>query len=204
MRARSEAPAKILEAAIAVIEDGGEVAIRVHDLAGACGVTGPILYRAFGSREGLIIAAQSERYRRSTAHDVTALAEAIDAATTTAELRAALEAELRTAFDSDRDRDRRIRANIVGSSVTRPELAAAIVDIDRSLTDRAAVAWGHAQRRGLLRTDIEPTVLASWWFAHLDSRIHLELAPTRIDGAAWNVLARDAALAAVFGPHPRN
>ena len=39
MRARSEAPARILEAAIAVIEDGGEVAIRVHDLAGACGVT---------------------------------------------------------------------------------------------------------------------------------------------------------------------
>ena len=60
-------------------------------------------------------------------------------------------------------------------------------------------SWGHAQRRGLLRTDVDATVLASWWFSHLDSRIHLELAPTRIDGAAWNLLAREAAIAAVFG-----
>ena len=49
-------------------------------------------------------------------------------------------------------------------------------------------------------------MLASWWFAHLDCRIDLELAPTRIDGAGWNPLARDAAMAAVFGTVavPRN
>lgn len=199
MRARSEAPAKILEAAIAVIEDGGEVAIRVHDIAAACGVTGPILYRAFGSREGLIIAAQAERYRRSTSHDADALAEAIDGATSTGLLRDALDAELRTAFGDDRRHDRRVRANIVGSSTTRPQLAQAITDIDRTLVDRAAAAWERAQRRGLVRTDADPTALASWWFAHVDSRLRIELAPTRLNGDAWNGLARDAALAAVFG-----
>jgi AcrR family transcriptional regulator len=199
VRARSEAPGRILEAAIAVIEDGGEVAIRVHDIAASCGVTGPILYRAFGSREGLIVAAQAERYRRCTGHDINALAEAIDGAATVAELRTALDAELRTAFEADRGRDRRVRANIVGSCITRPDLAAAIVDIDRSLAERAAAAWERAQRRGIVRTDIDPSVLASWWMAHLDSRVRIELAPTRVDGNAWNQLARTAALAAVFG-----
>lgn len=199
MRARSEAPGRILEAAIAVIEDGGEVAIRVHEIAAACGVTGPILYRAFGSREGLIVAAQAERYRRCTGHDVEALAEAIDGAATAADLHTALDAELRTAFDADRGHDRRMRANIVGSCITRPELAAAITDIDRSLAERTAAAWDRAQRRGIVRTDVDPAVLASWWMAHLDCRVRIELSPSRIDGNAWNQVARAAALAAVFG-----
>ena len=116
-----------------------------------------------------------------------------------ARLRTALEAELRTAFETDRGHDRRVRAHIVGSAITRPDLAAAVVDIDRTLAERASAAWERAQRRGIVRTDIDPSVLASWWMAHLDSRVRIELSPTRVDGTAWNQLARTAALAAVFG-----
>ena len=55
---------KIIERAIAVLEKDGEAAIRTNTIAADCGCTAPILYREFQSREGLIIAAQAERYRR--------------------------------------------------------------------------------------------------------------------------------------------
>jgi AcrR family transcriptional regulator len=87
-RAATGRPAdRILERAIEVIEAGGEVAIRTNVIAEECGVTAPILYRAFGNREGLVVAAQAERYRRASEVAVAYLVERVTSAGSRAELR---------------------------------------------------------------------------------------------------------------------
>ncbi|MBU3700811.1 MAG: helix-turn-helix transcriptional regulator [Acidimicrobiia bacterium] len=52
---------KILDMAVDMIDAGGEAAIRVNHIVAAIGVTPPVLYHHFGSRDGLVIAAQVER-----------------------------------------------------------------------------------------------------------------------------------------------
>ena len=54
---------RILALAIAAIDKGGEAAVRVNDIAAEAGVTVPTLYRQFGSRDGLVAAAQTQRFR---------------------------------------------------------------------------------------------------------------------------------------------
>ena len=56
---------RILELAVSAIDEGGEAAVRVNDLAAEAGVTIPTLYRHFGSRDGLVEAAQTYRFRKT-------------------------------------------------------------------------------------------------------------------------------------------
>ncbi len=56
---------RFLDAAIAMFDEGGEAALRIDELAKQVGVAKTSLYHHFGDREGLIVAAQAERYRRS-------------------------------------------------------------------------------------------------------------------------------------------
>lgn len=196
MRPRSEAPARILEAAIDVIESGGEVAIRVHDLANSCGVTGPILYRAFGSREGLIEAAQAERYRRSLG-DLDAVIDTMAGCNTADALRDALHRAIDLAL-GDRH-GRRVRANIVGSCTSRPALAASVAALHRTAVDRIATAWQNAQSLGLVRSGVDLRAVAAWWLSLLDSRVHLELATSHIDDRAWDAITRESLVGALLG-----
>lgn len=196
MRPRSEAPARILEAAIDVIESGGEVAIRVHDLANSCGVTGPILYRAFGSREGLIEAAQTERYRRSLGV-LDEVVETMSGCTSAATLRDALHRAIDVAI-GDRH-GRRVRANIVGSCVTRPALATSIAGLHRAAVDRVAAVWRTAQSNGVVRDGVDLHALAAWWLGQLDSRVHLEIGTSHVDDQAWDTIARDSLVTALVG-----
>ena len=195
MRPRSEAPARILEAAIDVIESGGEVAIRVHDLANSCGGTGPILYRAFGSREGLIEAAQTERYRRSLT-ELDTIVDTMAGCTTADSLRDALQRAVDHAL-GDRH-GRRVRANIVGSCVTRPALAASIAALHRNAVERIATAWQAAQSKGLLRSGVDLRAVAAWWLGQLDSRVHLELATSHVDERTWDDIARRSLIGALL------
>ena len=55
----------MLEVAIAAIDEKGESGVRVNDIATEVGVAITSLYHYFGSRDGLVVAAQTERYLRS-------------------------------------------------------------------------------------------------------------------------------------------
>ena len=65
---------RILELAVEAIDAGGEEAIRVNDIAAEAGVTVPTLYRHFGSRDGLVEAAQTYRFRKTQFVDSSVLA----------------------------------------------------------------------------------------------------------------------------------
>src|SRR5258707_10478653 len=87
-RRRSATAHSLLQATIDAIDMGGEAAVRVQEIADAAGVQIPILYRQFGSRDGLIQAAQIERLSRALAREMDELGAAMATVASAGQFRA--------------------------------------------------------------------------------------------------------------------
>ena len=81
---------KILDLAIAAIDAGGEAAVRVNHIVEEAGVTPPVLYYHFGNRDGLVIAAQIERYSRQIRQDIEAIGQRVSQCQSREELQTTL------------------------------------------------------------------------------------------------------------------
>lgn len=189
----------LLERAIEAIERGGEAAIRIRDLAAECGVTTPIVYRHFGSREGLVVAAQAARYLRSHFEVFDLFDPSTMAATTRDELRLVFHAFVNWVYRPERAPFRRMRASVLGSAVSRPALAEAIRDADLQFVRHVVELFSPIQQRGIIRQDLPLEAFGMWYLGQLDGRIHLELAGLPIDGDEWNEVSRRAIDWLVFG-----
>ena len=190
---------RILERAIEVINAAGEVAIRTNPIAAECGVTPPILYRAFQSREGLVIAAQAERYKRSTEAGATLLIELITSATSREDLIDKVSKALDFVFSDDRHGAREIRANVIGSAVSRPSLRAEIVKVDSWYTQKIADAYAIALEQGWVNSDVDVQAIALWAQGLTNSRILVEFAGNKVLATQWNDISKKAILQAIFG-----
>jgi len=182
-----------------VIEKGGEAAIRTNTIAGECGVTPPILYRAFGSREGLVVAAQAERYRRSSALAAEYLIARIESASSRAELRANVEEALGFIFTPECAMGRRLRAEVIGSAVSRPALREALVRIDAEYADRIADAYSTAVDRGWIDGKVDLRAVALWAQGLVTSKVGTEFGQPRPLVDEWVRLSTTAVLHAIFG-----
>ncbi len=192
---------RILERAIAVIDAEGEAAIRTNDIAHECGVTAPILYRAFGNREGLIIAAQSERSRRS----LQTAADFIVASVVKAETREQLHENLSHTYDMifapDRISLRRTRLQVLGSAITRPELQKMLQDVYRECATQIADKFEHAIRAGWIKPREPMVEITMWCIAITDTRLMMEFnsEPDSETLKNWNTQTKRAGLDAIFG-----
>lgn len=185
----AEAVARILERAIAVIAEGGEAAIRTNPIAYECGTTPPVLYRAYGSREGLVVAAQAERYRRSIADIVDFLAARFSAASSPAELRASMRESVDVAFDPARSGPRRVRAEVVGAAVSRPDLQAEVVAVDREMIARLEESLAHGVAAGWLTGGPRLRAVILWAIGATNGRLNLEFDPEADFSREWNDVA---------------
>ena len=190
---------RILERAIEVIEQGGEVAIRTNTIAEECGVTAPILYRAFTNREGLVVAAQQERYRRSTAIAVQYLVSYIENASSRDELRQNISTSLDFIFSPERAEARRLRAEVIGSAVSRPDLRAAVAATDLDYADQVAAAYGAAIEAGWIEASVNVRGVALWAQGVINARVSIEFNGDPQVADAWNTLTKTAILSALFG-----
>lgn len=189
---------RILERAIQVIEESGEAAIRTNPIAFECGVTPPILYRAFGSREGLIIAAQAERYRRSTSESFEFLKRYIDEATSREALYKNISETFNFIFGEGRAANRRLRAEVIGSSVSRPALRDELLRVDREYASLIVMAYQKAFQNGWISSTKNHDVIALWAQGLINSRYMFDEDGDVARGAAWNELTRRAILDAIF------
>jgi AcrR family transcriptional regulator len=190
---------RILERAIEVIDEAGEAAIRTNPIAAECGVTPPILYRAFKSREGLVIAAQAERYKRSTEAAAFMLIDLIHSATSPDDLKGKISQALDYIFSDIRRGPREIRTSVIGSAVSRPELRAEIVKIDTWYMTQIADAYEEAIAKGWVDTAIKLQAIVLWAQGLTNSRAMVEFADDKSIADAWNVLSKKAILSAIFG-----
>ena len=90
MSERSGTRERILDLTISVINELGEQAVRTGKIAELAEVKEPTIYHHFGNREGLIEAAQAERFVRQMREDADVLVGALEKCTSATELRTAL------------------------------------------------------------------------------------------------------------------
>ncbi|GDX27967.1 hypothetical protein LBMAG13_03910 [Actinomycetes bacterium] len=190
---------KIIERAIAVLEKDGEAGIRTNTIAADCGCTAPILYREFQSREGLIIAAQAERYKRSSQEAVVGLIRQITIATSREELYDNVSTSLDSIFSITRSQYRRLRADVMGSAVSRAELRQEILRIDIEYSGLIAAAYRPAVEAGWMSPIVNLEVIALWAQGLVNSRVAIEFDSQSAYATAWDELTKRVILRELFG-----
>lgn len=192
---------RLLEAAISVIEQDGTTAVRVRDISKAAGVTYASLYHFFGDRDGLIAAAQAERYSRSMLGMNQMIETEVSKCRSRREFRALCRRILEDVFRDENAVNRMTRINVLGTVHSRPALAAEVAKAERNAEDLAVRMFSGAQTKGWIRQDLDLRTYMAWYFGQVNGRVLIELDPEYTDGATWNKIAIEAALCVLFGEH---
>lgn len=189
---------RILDLAIAAIDSGGEAAVRVNDIVAEAGVTPPALYHHFGSREGLVIAAQVARYSRQIVEDTVQVGKVVAKCTSRDELRAALIDTWNNVM-AQRGPSRWVRTSALGSAYARPELEAALAKVQDEIIAGFITILEPCREKGWFRPGIDLASAISWQHSVLLGRISIERGQTLVDPDEWNRLALEAFVHAFFG-----
>lgn len=192
----------LLDRAIAVIEEHGEAGVRTHAIAADCGVTAPVLYRLFGDREGLIVAAQAERYRRSYALDQAGigaeLRRRVARCLTREDLIDSIRWFVAAALSPDRHDAVLGRIDVLGSCVTRPALREAVAQVEREMLADVIQVFEVAREHGWLRPTFAGESVAAIWHGLVLGSYIPAIAPDALDITDWAKAATESMLHLVF------
>ena len=190
---------KILDEAIRIIEANGEAGLRVHDIEVAVEVTPPSIYHFFGSREGLVSAAQAERLVRSFA-EFNALSESIlRGVSSRAELRNAFLNILTMIYDPSRSLARQQRLFALGSVEGRPELAVVLGEAARGFLRQLSERLQVFKDIGWTRPDLDLEAFIQWLAGQILGRIYIEIGCEPAPNPAWDAISIDAVMFVAFG-----
>lgn len=185
---------RMLEVAMAIIEEHGEAGMRVRDVAMRTGVSYASLYHFFGSREGLVLAAQIERYERELRWVSDEFTRRVSACISLDEFTNALVDMLQESYDASRASFRLTRVNVLGSCQGRPELTAVIAEAQRRADRAIAAALERPQRMGWVPKGLDLEMFATWYHGQLNGRVLVELDPGQVRGHEWDRISRQATL----------
>ena len=190
---------KLLDAAIRTINDKGEAGLRIDDLLNEVDVKAPTLYHHFGSREGLIVEAQAERFLRSIRVGTAEIIDAFNSSTTLEDLKKAVRLAVSYRGDESRIQYRLQRLNALGAAYARPDLAVRIVEAHETQVREVADAMRPFQAKGLIRSDIDIEMVIAWYNGALIGGLLVELEPSTLDANHWSVVMIDAIDHLLFG-----
>lgn len=198
----------ILDRAIAVIEEAGEAGIRTHVIAKECGVTAPVLYRLFGNREGLIIAAQAERYARTLISFPQQIRTELYRRVAHCLTREDLIETLMWLFGSltkvDQKEARLTRLEVIGSAVSRPALLSAVTAIEQQSINDLEKVFAAAVSHGWISDRHSAKTLVTVWHGFILGRYMIEISDGHLDGEAWNKAALEALMYLIFKEAPEH
>ena len=173
-----------------MLEQGGEAAVRVNDIATDCEVSITSLYHFFGSRDGLIEAVQAARYADYSTRDVDDFAAAAAHCRSSEDFKTLVINTLNILFaDPQRAQLRHLRVEILGSAAHRPALALQLGKSQMGYNKRMGQVLHSAQAQGWLRPDIDVEVVASFFLGIMNARVVIEVGDQDIDEDAWNAMA---------------
>lgn len=190
---------KILDEAIRIIEANGEAGLRVHDIEVAVEVTPPSIYHFFGSREGLVSAAQAERLVRSFAEFNAVSASILRGVSSRAELRDAFLNILTMIYDPSRSLARQQRLFALGSVEGRPELAVVLGEAARGFLRQLSERLQVFKDIGWTRPDLDLEAFIQWLAGQILGRVYIEIGCEPAPNPAWDAISIDAVMFVAFG-----
>ena len=182
----------LLASAIDVIEERGETAVRVEDVASSLGLAVTAVYRYFGSRQGLIDAAHAERVVRATSEQLTALEQVVDTSTSVEEFRSAFDRFVLDSLSPQRRSQMFVRVHAIGSAYGRPELLDFLGEVHRYGVAGTVRLLERARERAWISSSVDLEVVAAWfWAVTLGGVVNL-VDPTPVDHDAFATFSLDA------------
>jgi AcrR family transcriptional regulator len=193
---------RLLKATAAVIDKGGEGAVRIRDLTKSCNITAPSIYHFFGSREGLIDAAQAFRFSRGQLQLGDAFASAIHQCKNKTQFVELAHRFLATMFSLDRRAVRNSRLNVLGNAVNRPDLSKELARVQEESNVVVGEALRYAQSKGWVRDDFNTEMFAAWLVGMVNSRRLIEMNGNHPLGDEWDVIAKRSICVTIGIPEP--
>ena len=193
---------RLLKAAAATIDKGGEGAVRIRDLTKSCNITAPSIYHFFSSREGLIDAAQAFRFSRGQRELSDAFATAIHTCKSKTQFVELAHRFLETMFAPDRRSIRNSRLNVLGNAINRPALSKELALAQDVSNKIVGESLGFAQTKGWVRDDFNTEMFAAWLNGMVNSRRLIEMNGTHPLGDEWDVIAKRSICMTLGLPEP--
>ena len=193
---------RLLKATAAAIDKGGEGAVRIRDLTKSCNITAPSIYHFFGSREGLIDAAQAFRFSRGQLQLGNAFASAIHQCKNKTQFVELAHRFLATMFALDRRAVRNTRLNVLGNAVNRPDLSKELAQVQEESNVVVGEALLYAQSKGWVRDDFNTEMFAAWLVGMVNSRRLIEMNGNHPLGEEWDVIAKRSICMTIGIPEP--
>jgi AcrR family transcriptional regulator len=190
---------KILDEAVRVIDVHGEAAVRLQDIQTACDVSAPSIYHYFGSREGLVTEAQSERFLGALDQFDPLIDERFAAVTSKDELRTVMRSFLELFWQPERTPVRLQRLSALGSAIGRPELTARFEKEIRDYSETMAIRLKMFQDQGLLEPDLDLRAFSYWMMGVLLGRVYIEFGGDPDPYPEWDAIAGKAMEYVLFG-----
>jgi AcrR family transcriptional regulator len=150
----------VLTATLELIDEGGEPAVRVAEVARRAGVTTGAIYSNFESREGLIAAAHIAHMEREVRDDMVTRIAADDRTSGHAEADVEWRAQAMEIFGQPGRVRRRRWAEAALMAHRNDELAEAMIPIAREALEHVVEQIKHAQEMGWVRKDLDPQAMA--------------------------------------------
>ena len=195
----SDTRTRILEAAMSVIEDTGEGALRVQKIAESVGVREPSVYHFFKNREELVEAAHIERYRRSHLEMVRPFQAGAALADNAEDFRRIVKKILSLVYSAEREDIRSTRMSVLGAAQTSPKIAEAIRKINFEVFSKVAEVFATAQEKNWIRKEVDPLAAAYWINGQILGRVMAEMDKERVDLDKWNQISETAVSYFLFG-----
>ena len=190
---------RILEAAMSVIEDTGEGALRVQKIAESVGVREPSVYHFFKNREELVEAAHVERYRRSHLEMVQPFQAGAALSDSAEDFRRIVKKILSLVYAVEREHIRSTRMSVMGAAQSSPTIAEAIRQINFDIHSRIADVLATAQEKNWICKEVDPLAAAYWINGQILGRVMAEMDKDRVDLDQWNYVSETAVLYFLFG-----
>lgn len=189
---------RLIEATITLLERDGEAGLRVEQIADAAGVSKASVYHFFGDREGLVVAALAEEYRRLLSRGTNQFDELLEC-NTREEFAASLLDGLALFITPEGVAARRKRVQVLGSAITRPDLQAAIQEVQGAVTAEFTRFLTITQKIGWVDKTFPPQVLAEWALSVIFGRHLIDEYGSDVAQAGWLAASQAAASQLFFG-----
>lgn len=172
---------EILRVAIDIIDEHGEAALRMADVAERAGVAIALISHHFMSREGLITEAQMTRFLRQPFLDNARIEAGVMATQDLATFRAGMRVLTREIVSAGRAVFRMERVTVIASSYGRAELSERLRVATGEITDSFERVVALAQRVAFVRADLDARAIALAVQAYAMGLVVADLDPARPD-----------------------
>lgn len=178
--------AKILAAAVDLIDDRGEAGLRVVDVAAQAGVAVASIYTYFANRDDLVISARIQQYLGSVSDDLEKIAEIVDHVTDPEQMKQLLHEIARATVDPERKERRWRRAEVLGAARRRPKLATRVAAQQHASNVELSQIVKRGQERGLLDPTLDPMAVAVFVQGYTFGLLLADVDPaTELSHEAW-------------------